>query len=243
MHTTPHKSLPPDACQADRPVWPSTEAGGVPQFSVSLELDDLTLRLVRELQCGDASTVRTIAWSASYLEPADATNAYDALSLQGDRLGYWSVGATVFGTDWLTPTVDAYVSEYVEERDQAQAQAARETEELMALAEKDLAAATQITAYYRMLKKRFAVTLEYGSDDDAFWSIKFDEAWERDRFWDWLKWQRNRFEEFAEFMKDGDRLDLERKLLREMLLTEQTVKKQGLGAGGRRPLRFWRGEV
>lgn len=146
----------------------------------------------------------------------------------------------MFGADWLTPTIEGHVLEYVEERDQAHALAALETEKLLKLAEKDLAAATKITAYHRILKKRFAVTREYGSDDDEFWLIKFDEAWERDRFWDWFKWQTNRF---AEFMKDGDRLDLERKLLREMLVTEQAVKKQELGAGGRRRLRFGRGEV
>jgi hypothetical protein len=84
---------------------------------------------------------------------------------------------------------------------------------------------------------------EYGTDDGRFWSIAFDEAWERDRFWDWFSWQTERFQEFADHMKDGDRLDLERKLLKEMIVTEQAVKKQGPGAGGRRPLRFWRGEV
>jgi hypothetical protein len=34
-----------------------------------------------------------------------------------------------------------------------------------------------------------------------------------------------------------------RELLYEMLTTEQAVKKRGLGAGGRRPLLFWRGDL
>ncbi|PTM47969.1 hypothetical protein C8J24_1376 [Sphingomonas aerolata] len=135
------------------------------------------------------------------------------------------------------------VSEYAIERGHAQANADREAEEAGLLAEQELAATAEVAAHYRMRKKRFAVILEYGTADGRFWSIAFDEAWERDRFWDWFSWQTERFQEFADHMKDGDRLDLERKLLKEMIVTEQAVKKQGPGAGGRRPLRFWRGEV
>ncbi len=37
-------------------------------------------------------------------------------------------------------------------------------------------------------------------------------------------------------------LQLERRLLREMQETEIRIKRAGLSAGGRRPLRFYRGE-
>jgi hypothetical protein len=178
-----------------------------------------------------------------YTHSSSARDAYEALSHQQDSFTYWSVGATAIGTAWLTSIVSAVVSEYAIERGHAQANADREAEEAGLLAEQELAATAEVAAHYRMLKKRFAVTLEYGTDDGRFWSIAFDEAWERDRFWDWFSWQTERFQEFADHMKDGDRLDLERKLLKEMIVTEQAVKKQGPGAGGRRPLRFWRGEV
>jgi hypothetical protein len=244
MSTTSLANVPTSVRPPDVSIWPlTTDIDGILEPSVSLEIDADMVRLVRELRCNGVPVLRTEAWSAKYAGPSFATDAYEALSLQRDRFTYWSVGASAMGPEWLTPIVEDHVSEYVQEREQSLAKANREAEEARKLEEQKLAAAAKITAYYRILKKCFAVTLEYGNDEKAFWSIKFDEAWERDRFWDWFNWQSDRYPEFAEYLKDGDRLELERKLLKEMLVTEQKVKKQGLGAGGRRPLRFWRGEV
>jgi len=244
MSTTPAASAVPSIRPRDLEAWPlRADVDGTLIPGVSLELDGATVRLVRELRCNGVPVVRMSAWSATYTDPSSASDAHQALSLREDRFTYWSVGATAMGAAWLTPVVSALVSEHVLELEQARANAEREAEEARVLAAQELAAAAKITAYFKMLKKRFAVTLEYGTDNGRFWSIGFDEAWERDRFWDWFSWQTGRFQEFAEYMRDGERLDLERKLLKEMLVTEQTVKKQGLGAGGRRPLRFWRGEV
>ncbi len=242
------KTSPENVSRSVRPhdsaMWPQrTDVDGILEPAVSLELDGATVRLVREFRCDGVPFLRTSAWSEDYEDPSSASDAYQALSHQQDSFSYWSVGATAIGTAWLTPIVSPLVSEHLLEREQARANAEREAEEARVLAAQELAAAAKITAYYKMLKKRFAITLEYGTANGRFWSIGFDEAWERDRFWDWFSWQTERFQEFAECMQGGDRLDLERKLLKEMLVTEQTVKKQGLGAGGRRPLRFWRGEV
>ncbi len=242
MSTTFPEPLPPSVGGADPAAWPHTDiTHSVPEFCVSLERDGSTVRIVRDLLCGDALAYRSVAWSADYADPVDASDAYEALSLQPDLLNYWSVGATAFGARWLTPTISAHVQEYVTERIESRLLADREADDVRRLAEDDLAAATKITLYYLTRKKMFCVTLERG--DDEFWSISFDEKWERDRFGDWMEWQEHRFAEFAEYMTEGDRFELERKLLREMLVTEQAVKKQGLGAGGRRPLRFWRGEA
>ncbi len=82
-----------------------------------------------------------------------------------------------------------------------------------------------------------------GEDQAAIWSITFGEAWERDRFWDWLKWQRPRFNDFVEILDASDATTLRSRLLREMLETEQAARKNKLATTGRRPLRFWCGEV
>lgn len=70
----------------------------------------------------------------------------------------------------------------------------------------------------------------------------FDEGWERDRVWDWLRWQTRRFEDIRLRIDGIGAAAVERELLHEMLVTENRVRKTGLGAGGRRPLRFWRGD-
>jgi len=242
MSTTFPEPLPPSVGGADPAAWPHTDfADGVSEFCVSLERDGSTVRILRDLLCGEALAHRVVAWSADYADPADASDAYEALSLHPDLLNYWSVGATAFGAGWLTPTISAHVQEYVTERIESRLMADREAEEAHKLAEKEAAAATKVTLYHVARKKMFCLTLERG--DDEFWSISFEEKWERERFSDWMRRQKHRFAEFAESMKEGDRFELERKLLREMLVTEQVVKKQGLGAGGRRPLRFWRGEA
>lgn len=89
---------------------------------------------------------------------------------------------------------------------------------------------------------RFGLNLKRASDIDPVWEISFRERWERERFRDWFRCQDHRFAEWADHA-DGHRgRVLERLLLAEMLETEKRVKVAGLGAGGRRPLRFYRGE-
>lgn len=239
-------TVPPDPSYGARPAeqvaWPAAaETNSKIQFNVTLEQDGATVRLVRSLLCDGSVVARVVAWSATYRGTAEAKDAYEALSRSADLFDYWSVGATALGPDWLTPTTSMVIEDYLNQRAEDLAMADREADEARRLADEDLAASTKITLYYVVRKKMFCLTLERG--DDEFWSIRFDEKWERERFGDWMQWQRHRFGDFAEYMKEGDRFELERQLLREMLVTEQAVKKQGLGAGGRRPLRFWRGEA
>ncbi len=242
MSTTFPANVPPSARPPVASTWPmTTDASHEFEPSVGLEIDDATIRLVRELRCDGAAVVRMVAWSATYADPSLAIDAYEALAHHEDRLTYWSVGATALGADWLNPTISMLVEDYLIQRAEDRVTAAREADEARRVAEKELAAATKIDLYYLVRKKMFCLTLDRG--DEEFWSIKFQEKWERDRFGDWMQRQKHRFADFADYMTEGDRFELERKLLREMLVTEQAVKKQGLSAGGRRPLRFWRGEA
>lgn len=239
-------TFPPDQFHgphaAEQSAWPdAAETNSATVFCAALELDGATVRLVRDLLCDGVIVARAVAWNATYAEPAEAEVAHEALILQSAMFDYWSVGATALGPDWLTPITSIVIEDYLNQRAEDEVIAAREADEARRLAEEDLATATKITLYYLSRNKMFCLTLERG--DDEFWSISFDEKWERERFGDWMQWQDHRFAEFAEYMNEGDRFELERQLLREMLVTEQAVKKQGLGAGGRRPLRFWRGEA
>lgn len=242
MSTTFPTNVPLGVHPLDASTWPKTaDAGNALEPAVVLEIDDATIRLVRELRCDGAPVVRVVAWSAIYADPSLAIDAYEALAHHEDRLVYWSVGATALGPDWLNPTISMLVEDYLCQRAEDQVTAAREADEARRVAAKELAAATKIDLYYLVRKKMFCLTLDRG--DEEFWSIKFQEKWERDRFGDWMQRQKHRFTDFADYMTGGDRFELERQLLREMLVTEQAVKKQGLSAGGRRPLRFWRGEA
>ena len=242
MSTTFPANVPPGVRPPDASTWPATaDAGHALEPGVVLEIDDATIRLVRELLCDGAPVVRMVAWNAIYANPSLAIDAYEALAHHEDRLTYWSVGATALGEDWLNPTISMLVEDYLSQRAEEQVTAAREADEARRVAAKELAAATKIDLYYLVRKKMFCLTLGRGNEE--FWSIKFQEKWERDRFGDWMQRLKHRFSDFADYMTEGDRFELERLLLREMLVTEQAVKKQGLSAGGRRPLRFWRGEA
>jgi hypothetical protein len=240
-----HKHTAASADQALNRCWSKkSDQDGPIVCSVQLELDDRTISLTRVLSSGACTILRGVVWSRSYDAPSQANDAYAALRDRQAAFGYWSTGAAVFGPAWLNPTISMLVEEYIDQRREKQEELARELEhEREQLAQQE-AANSLINAYFVKKDSRFAIALDRGCNrEEKVWSIAFDEAWERDRFWDWLGWQRSRFDEFAEFMLSGSRLELERQLLREMLATERDVKKQGLGSGGRRPLRFWRGEL
>lgn len=231
--------------EASSNCWPpASEHAARPMVAVTLEQHGSVLRIVRELSCDDEVVARVIAWSREYDEPQQAIDAYEALSARQADLIYWSVGSQALGREWLTPIMAEVVAGFVSDRDEARVRAAAEENKALEEAARELEEANEISAYFRERKGSFHIDLDRGSDTEKrVWSIGFDESWERDRFWDWLCWHTERFEEFAGYLEEATRLDLERKLLREMLVTEQTVKKQGLGSGGRRPLRFWRGEL
>ncbi len=226
-------------------LWPTkavvtdrTESG------VSLDLEGSTLRIVRQLSCGDTHVSRIVVWSRDHDEIGDAETAYEALGTHVDRLQLWSIGAMALGPDWLTPIISEIVASFVHEREEAREQQERTELAARDKAERQKAKENAIDAYLTNKNKRFQLLLQRGSHSSGvFWTIEFKESWERERFWDWLRWQRERFADLAEDLKHTTGFELERRLLREMLATEQVVKKAGLGSGGRRPLRFWRGEI
>jgi len=90
--------------------------------------------------------------------------------------------------------------------------------------------------------KRPGFSLESGDEDEPFFVMRFSERWERERVLDWLRWQKHRFIEFRYLHTEAGQVALERAIIAGMRNTETKVKTAGDAMGGRRPLRFWRGE-
>ncbi|PZU73884.1 MAG: hypothetical protein DI530_17000 [Sphingomonas sp.] len=142
----------------------------------------------------------------------------------------------LLGADWFIEHVESAAARLWAERVAADREAIEQ-------AELDAALARQIDVYFKGSKTEPRIELRRGNSKAAIWSITFGEAWERDRFWDWLKWQRPRFHDFVEVLEGSDATTLRSRLLREMIETEQAARKNKLATTGRRPLRFWCGEV
>jgi hypothetical protein len=214
------------------------------EHSVRLEQIGAIVSLIREMSCGGEVVMRTVAWSAVHEGEDIATDAYEALGAHQKNLLYWSVAALTLGEACVSDIVAPLIAKFVEDRDAERERVAKQAEEARRKAEEKLAAETALGFWIKTKKGRYLLNLHRGgSGTQPLWSIAFDEAWERDRFWDWIGQLEDRFAEIAAEAQKIDWADLERMLLREMLVTEQRVKKQGLGSGGRRPLRFWRGDL
>jgi hypothetical protein len=228
--------------------WPNETADSVFgldrfDFLVRVDVRRTTVSIVRALEWRGVPVTQVVVWTRDFEDADGANDAYETLIAHEADLGHWNIGAMVFGACWLERRLEPLVMEFAESREGARALQLKQEAEAKQKAEDEANEATVITAYFQKRKDRYLVTLQRGIlDSGEFWTIGFDESWERERFWDWLQWNTERFDEFHDYMQSGERIALERQLLREMLTTEQAVKKLGLGSGGRRPLRFWRGE-
>jgi len=196
----------------------------------------LTVALVHQI--GDAALDEggTTIWSHTFDTAEEAEHCRQWMWSQPERWAYWGRLASVLGPVHVTAIVSQGVAEEAMRR-RKEAAAAREA------AEQDARLSLIIESYLVERGGRFGVNLKRANEHEAFWTILFRERWERERFRDWWNCQRDRFQEFAEYLEDHSAIELERVVLQEMMETERQVKKAGLSAGGRRPLRFWRGEL
>lgn len=177
----------------------------------------------------------TRVWSHTFDTENDAAQCCQWMRSQAERLAYWGRLANVLGPAHVTVTVLKSLAHDSERRRKEEVKA-REA------AEEDARLSLIIESYLVERGGRFGVNLTRANEREAFWTILFRERWERERFRDWWNCQRDRFQEFTEYLEEHSPVELERLLLHEMLETERQVKKAGRSAGGRRPLRFWRGE-
>ena len=196
----------------------------------------LTVTLARH--SGDASPdeAGTTVWSHTFDTDDETERCLQWMHSRPERWVYWGRLATVLGPVHLTAIVNDGLADDAERRRKEEA-ATREA------AEQDARLSLIIESYLVERGGRFGVNLKRANEREAFWDILFRERWERERFRDWWNCQRGRFQEFAEYLEERSAVELERLVLHEMMETERQVKKAGLSAGGRRPLRFWRGEL
>lgn len=224
-------------------TWPPATPGQVTTTVVRVELvaTDGTnnVSIHRELRCGDVVVAGGVVWTRSITDATEASDAFEGLRTAGDDLVYLAESALVLNSSVADAIVDRHVAKFVEAEKAARAAAATEA----AKAEKAAARDRNIAVYFTGDKKRPVLELGRGPLARPVLKLHFGASWERDRFWDWFKWQKHRHEEIADSVAEVGAEPVRRELLYDMLKTEQAVKKRGLGAGGRRPLLFWRGDL
>jgi hypothetical protein len=197
-----------------------------------------------DAEVGSVMLVRSVAgepgrrdavWSAE-LGSLRARCVFDWMTARPDHWTLWARMAHFFGGAAL----DGVVIEGAE-RDAEQAAAKQEMERLRAEEQRRLHERVDLFVLDQK-NKRPGLSLESGDENKPFFVMNFSERWERERVLDWLRWQKPRFQEFRALLEAEGAIVLERLIIAGMRETEADVKRRGLGSGGRRPLRFWRGE-
>lgn len=178
---------------------------------------------------------RDALWAAQ-LGSATAREVFEWMVACPDQWPLWARLACLFGDQ----AVSAIVIEGAE-RDAERAAVAKETARLKADERRRLREHVGLFVLDQK-NKRPGLSLESGDKDKPFFVMRFSEKWERERVLDWMRWQQPRFREFRSVVESEGAVALERLVLAGMRETEAEVKRRGLGSGGRRPLRFWRGE-
>jgi hypothetical protein len=195
------------------------------------------VRIVREVRCGDAVLAERVVWSRT-LAPHAGAALLEVMQSLGPGLLLASEAAAVLPPRHAEALLDKMVADELDERRIAEEEAAEEVERAALKARKT----REIDVFFTGTKRTPVLEMRRGSRA-TFFDLGFGAEWERERFWDWLKWQTGRFEDIAADVATHGAEQVRQALLHEMLSTEQAVKKRGLGAGGRRPLIFWRGEA
>lgn len=218
-------------------TWRAADPG--PQLSVDFELRlDLagkSLSFVGLTRCSGSTLDERPIWQHRFIRARDASGIFEWMVGRRDDWPFWGRLTGLIGPDRLFAAAAADVARARTERaadllgKRKEAKAVRQREQ-------------EISSYLVEKDGRFGVDLTRGDERKGFFVIWFRENWERERFRDWWRPQHHRFAEFAVLHNAQGALALERMLLREMQDTEKRIKAAGLGAGGRRPLRFYRGE-
>jgi hypothetical protein len=171
-----------------------------------------------------------------YAGEAEAHDIYYWMNVRPDHWHYWGRLVILFGDQTLEVVI---VHESMLE---AEIRAAEAEQERLEQDKRDRLH-QKIELY--IIDERYerpGLSLESGDETKPFFVMNFSEKWERERILDWMRWQRARFIEFRDLNGSKGAAALERAIIAGMRVTENDVKAKGLAAGGRRPLRFWRGE-
>ncbi|MEO7469109.1 MAG: hypothetical protein ABIV36_19000 [Sphingobium limneticum] len=196
------------------------------------EIGRRTLQIHRRLADG----AHVVVWQLCLDSRKAAAQLHDWMRSKPDRWDFWGrlsfrIGAQAAGPIILT----AAMADEQERR-------AAEREDRNRQREEARLAATINLFLFTPARKRPYLGLERGNESDPFFVMKFDEKWERDRVSDWLAYQQGQFAQMEQMFQELGQLALERHILAGMRATERDAMTRGISAGGRRPLRFWRGE-
>ncbi len=160
----------------------------------------------------------------------DARERYEWMLTRPERWAVWARHAPMVGPEMLTLMMEGEQDEDVRLAAELQAQAERLARE-----------ARTVTALSTEVAGRPCVTLGRGSDKEPFLVMAFDEPVERNRLWDWIRWQTHRFRGWRMLWDDKGPGALRRLIVKSMLHDEHRVREAGQALGGPRPLRLWDG--
>ena len=176
------------------------------------------------------------AWR-SYVGADRADMVFDWMVGQTSQWPLWGRIAVLFGEAALRPVI-------TEAAERETHLAVQEAEEARLLEEARLQRHSQVELFILEGKgNRAGLSLKSGDEHSPFFVMRFSEKWERERVLDWLRWHKDRFVTFRDIHDSDGSVALERLIIAGMRETEAHIKAQGQSSGGRRPLRFWRGEA
>lgn len=195
----------------------------------------VTVSLARQIRVAGESILTGVVWSERFADVAEAKGRHAWMVSKSARLTEWGRLAVILGPDTLTAAIaKAWQADLdlIEKERRRQERDAREAETIWLIQD-------EVGRY-----KRPAIIMHLGNQRaNPFLTIKVREGWEQDRIYDWARWQSDRYRDWKAHCDEHGAKSLEQLIMTEMLRTENAVKKAGLGSGGRRPLRFWRGDA
>jgi len=182
---------------------------------------------------GPVESVVEWAWASG---PWEATVVFDWMADRRDEWQAWVRLVDLFGHDALSVIV-------VEEALAAGRQVLAAAEAIRRADEERRRLHEEVDLFLHDERgKHPRLSLESGDEHKPFFVMRFTERWERDRVVDWLRWQKGSYVAFRDLVAREGAIALEREILSAMRAFEAAAKKRGIASGGRRPLRFWRGE-
>lgn len=193
-----------------------------------------SVRLVGYADADPASDPRII-WERD-LGASQAAAVFDYMCHCEDQWQLWGRIACLFAAEGVDRLVLDAAYKAAEE--------AAVATEMQRLEEEDRLRRREIVELFILDPKsqRSGLALESGDENKPFFTMRFSEKWERERVLDWMRCQKSRYREFRALCEVEGSVALERAIIAGMRETEADVKRRGLVSGGRRPLRFWRGE-
>lgn len=194
-----------------------------------------TVSLARQVRVAGEQILTGVVWSETFEDVAKARGRYAWMLSNSGRLTEWGRLAVILGPDTLTATL---ATAWQTELDLADKEMKRQ--------EKDAWEAERIWLIQDEAGRynRPAIIMHMGNQRaEPFLRIILRERWEQERIFDWARWQSDQYHGWKAHCDEHGAKSLEQLIMTEMLRTENAVKKAGLGSGGRRPLRFWRGDA